>query len=67
MKRIYHILLVCIALIWVNSASIADDDAHFPPIMPENRSQTEMIQMLSQGGVHQLTWSPNGEQLAVTA
>jgi len=44
-----------------------DDESRFPPITPENRSQTEMIQMLSQGGVHQLTWSPNGKQLAVTA
>jgi WD40 repeat protein len=47
--------------------SMAQDETLFPPITSENRSQIEMIQVLSQGSVHQLTWSPNGEQLAVTA
>ncbi|MDX2078954.1 MAG: hypothetical protein SFZ02_21155 [bacterium] len=67
MKKIYRILLVCIALIWVNSASVADDESRFPPITPENRGQASMIQALSQGDPLELAWSPNADRLALTA
>jgi len=67
MKKIIWQLMLCMALIVGNGASVADDESRFPPITPENRGQASMIQVLSNGGVRDLAWSPDSQQLAVSA
>ncbi|MCU0480774.1 MAG: WD40 repeat domain-containing protein, partial [Anaerolineae bacterium] len=67
MKKIIWLLMLCMILAVSSLVAVADDESLFPPITPENRAQAQMVQVLSQGEIHRLTWSPDAEQIAVTA
>ncbi len=65
MKKISWLLMLCVVLAVGFGTSMADDETRFPPL--DNSGKRGMIQALSNGNPRQLAWSPNSQDLIVSA